>query len=55
MAVVKKNGLSVSPSDRRKATYRAPRLTEYGSVAKLTEKKTGPSGDGRSAKKPLGT
>ena len=55
MVVVKKNELSVSPSDRRKQIYKSPRLTEYGSVAKLTEAKTGPFGDGKSAKKKIAT
>jgi len=36
-----------------KKAYIRPRLVEYGSVAKLTQKKTGILGDGASAKKML--
>jgi hypothetical protein len=49
VVVVKKNDLSVSPSHRRKEIYKSPRLTEYGSVAKLTGPgKTKPISDGQS-------
>jgi hypothetical protein len=34
------------PAGRAKKPYRAPRLTEYGSVAKLTQSTAGSGADG---------